>query len=578
MPLAYDTLSDEDRRLAQELAVRLQPHVDDIVAAWAEAWLQEFPAPGVDPEAYRQVIVYSMDNALRPAFELTAAGNFDGLYARQYDVNRQGARAQLREGSVPLFDQRQMHVVARMGHHVMIQWIRRVFADDPVQCLRVELAQERLGAQLSTILSEAYSDEREGHLQALSQRLERALRVSEQLRHVGQTVVQSLDIEPVLDVTLQTALQLLDGDSAGLTLANRDGTAIQLRRFIGGDQSAVGTWAPVEGNLNGWVYQHAQPLRSDRPLPPLGAHSRAVIERLGIVAFMVVPLRVGGQCIGALGVSYHAERRFSDEDERVLQSLADAVAIAMQNARAHTEVRDALREAERANHAKSEFVAAVSHEIRSPLNALLGYVQLLREGAFGPVTREQGDTLTRLDAIAHSTLRLTSDLLEHARIEVGKLPVRIERVPLPPFLEELRESGRLLVEGRPVEFAARLLPGVEAVAADPDRLRQIVINLLTNAAKFTPRGSITLTLGPSTRPNMVDFTVRDTGPGIAPDDLPRIFDLFYRADRSSGVSGAGIGLFLSRQLATLMGGQLTVDSTLGVGTTFTLSLPRGDGE
>jgi signal transduction histidine kinase len=116
------------------------------------------------------------------------------------------------------------------------------------------------------------------------------------------------------------------------------------------------------------------------------------------------------------------------------------------------------------------------------------------------------------------------------------------------------------------------------IAADPDRLRQILTNLLTNAAKFTPRGSITLTIGPSARANMVDVTVRDTGPGIAPDDLPRIFDLFYRADRSSGVSGAGIGLFLSRQLATLMGGQLTVDSILGAGSTFTLSLPRGDGE
>ena len=471
------------------------------------------------------------------------------------------------------FDQRDLHVVARLGHPILVNWVHRLFGDDPMQALRVELAQQRFGAQMETILSEAYSDVREGHLRALGERLERALRVSEQLRNLGQTIVQSLDIEPVLDVTLHTAVQLLDADSSGLTLANRDGTAIQLCRLIGGDQSDVGRWAPIDGNINGWVYQHNCSVRSDRKMPPLAARSLEVIQRLGIVAFLIVPLRVGGRPIGALGVIYRQARTFSDEDERVLQSLADYVAIAIQNARVHTEVREALREAERANNAKSEFVAAVSHEIRSPLNALLGYVQLLREETFGPVTGEQRETLERLDTIARSTLRLTSDLLEHSRLDAGKLPVQLQPVALRPFVDDLRETGRLLAEGRRVSFEARLLPGIAAVTADPDRLRQVLMNLLTNAAKFTNHGAIHLTVGPAARPDTVDFVVRDTGAGISPRDLPRIFELFYRADQVAGVSGAGIGLFLSRQLATLMGGQLTVNSQLGVGSTFTLSLP-----
>ena len=576
MRVPHDTLSDTDRRYLQEFARRMQPHVEELIAEWTEAWLRQFPASGVDPDAYRQVIVYSMDNLMRPLFDLIAAGRFDDLYERQYSVNREGARAQLHKGSIALYDQRDLHVVGRLGQPIMLAWIGRMFPNDSTEALRVELAQERLGAQMATILSDAYSDEREGHLEKISDRLQRALVVSEHLRKVGHAIVQSLDVEPVLDVTVQTAMQLFDAQSSGLSLANRDGTAIQLCRLRGLHHWSVGHWLPLEDNLSGWVFRNNRAARSDRLDADVSQRTRDAIRQMGIVSYQIVPLRIGGHAIGALGVSYLSERRFWDEDEHTLQQLADSVAIAIQNARVHAEVRDALRDAERANRAKSEFVAAVSHEIRSPLNALVGYVQLLRDGTFGAISDEQETTLERLDTIARSTLRLTDDLLENARIEAGKLPIRVQSVAVQPLLDELTETGRLLLAERPVRFEVTRAPNAITVRADPDRLRQILMNLLTNAVKFTPAGNVTLAAARSAQGDRIEFTVRDTGPGISPHDLPRVFDLFYRADGSNEVSGAGVGLFLSRQLANLMGGQLAVESHLAIGSVFTLSLPAAD--
>jgi signal transduction histidine kinase len=574
--LEHDVLTAHDRELLQELARRLRPHSAEIVTGWADAWEKAVPVRGVDPKAYRQLIQFVLEGTVHTWLEHIGEGNFEGLYDFQYRTNREGARSQLGTGAIALFNQRELHLVGRVGQPIICEWIGRAFADDPARAVQTQLAQERLGSQLGMILSEAYSDERESHLESVSRRLRRALEISERLRSVGQAIVQSLDIEPVLALTLRTAIQLTSGDSAGLTIANREGSALQLRRLVGGDRQEIIRWVPVEGSLSGWVYRNDQVLRSDHEGGPQDPSIADQIRARAIRAWLIVPLHVGGKPIGTLGVSSRTVRQFSGEEEGVLQSLADSVAIAIENARVHAEVRDALREAERANNAKSEFVAAVSHEIRSPLAAMVGYVQLLREGSFGPVTPEQSEALERLESISASTLRLTSDLLEHARLEAGALPVHPARVAIRPLLDEVKETAQMLIDARPVRFDTVLSPDVEAVRADRDRLQQILLNLLTNAAKFTNHGSIALSVSPSSRPGLVDFVVRDTGTGIHPQDLPRIFDLFYRADQSSTAGGAGIGLFLSRRLAALMEGDLTVQSQLGEGSIFTLTLPASE--
>jgi signal transduction histidine kinase len=549
------------------------PHKDAIGSAWGEAWVRALPARDVDAEAYRQVCHYLAREAVSKVYELLEAGDFEGLYEYQYENNREGARRQLGPGAVLVFNQRELHVAGRAGHSVISEWIDRVFGEDRLLATRVQLAQEKLGGQLDTILSEAYSDEREGHLEAMGDRLQRALEVSERLRQVGQAITQSLEIEPVLDLALKTAAELLQCDCAGLTLVNEEGTAHRLVRLHGGDTNDYPKgWQPIEGSLTGWVYLNNRPARSGRKAPPLSDRPAVAAKALGVEAYVVAPLRERGRAIGTLGVYCRMPRGFTRDDEAVLQRLSDTLAIAIENARVHAEVRWALAAAEQANRAKSEFVAAVSHEIRSPLSAMLGYVELLRENTFGKLEPEQREIIERLDVITGSTLRLTNDLLDHARMEAGGLPVRTTTMPLAPLIDELGKTACLALGSLPVRFEARISPGADRVIADPDRLRQILINLVNNAVKFTAAGSIEIDVMRPAGTRTVTFTVRDTGAGISADHLPRIFELFYRADPSAA-GGAGIGLFLSRQLAQAMGGELTVESAVGRGTLFTLTLP-----
>lgn len=573
MRITNDILTADDRALLQEMARRLEAHTSEIAAEWAAAWEQAQPPRDIDPGAYHQALHYMIEYSVRRVLQFVLAGDFEGLYQFQFDNNRDGARRQLVRGALPVFGQPELHLAARVGDPVMCRWIERAFADDPVRGLRAQLAQERLGGQLTMLLGEAYSLEREHHLKKLSEKLRRALEVSERLRAVGHAIVQSLDVEPVIDLTLRTAVQLLEADGAGLTLANREGTALQLRGLVGGDPADLNRMVAIDDSLNGWVYRNNHPARSPRDWSKLTDRIREAVHARGIEDFAMVPLRAAGKPIGALGVNRRRAKRFSDDDVHVLQSLADSVAIAIENARVYGEVQDALRAAERANHARSEFVAAVSHEIRSPLSAVSGYVQYLQDGAFGPLSDEQAETVQRLEMIVQRTLRLTTDLVEHARIEAGRLPLNVCAVEVEPLLDELCESARVFLKDRRVAFRAEAQTGAESVLADADRLRQILTNLLTNAVKFTDHGEITLIARPAEHRAAVEFVFRDTGVGIHPRDLPRIFDLFYCTEASTRVGGSGIGLYLSRQLATLMNGQLVAESEVGRGSVFTLTLP-----
>jgi signal transduction histidine kinase len=574
--LAANTLTDEDRRLLGELARRMEEHLPRITADWTDAILQALTPSSIEPEAYRQVIAYFGEVSLRAYVDHVGSGDFEAMYDFQYTTNREGAAASLGEGVTPLYDPKDVHLTMRAVAPVFGRWIERLFADQPEQVLRAKLAQERLGSQLALILSEAYSDAREAHLGEVRDNLRHALEISERLGSIGQAMVRSLDSEPVLDLALHTAAQLLTADGAAIWLPDRKGKTLRVHRMVGGDPSDRERLSGVGESLSGLTYQNNRPVKSVRSLPEEHRERvAAALRQRGIEAVLLVPLRAAGKAIGVLGVNCRVRRRFSPRDEHVLQTLADYVAIALENSRVHRVVRDALLETERLSHAKSEFVASVSHEIRSPISAFVGYVQILREGAFGPVTAEQCDTLDRLESIAESTLQLTSDLLDHTRADAGALPVRRATVPLAPLFDELGQTVRVQLAGRPIQFEARLAPEIESAWADPIRLRQILSNLLVNAAKFTAAGRIELSAGHSADGRAIEFVVSDTGIGIGARDRQHVFDLFYRADHHSGVSGAGIGLALSRQLAQLMDGDLEVQSELGKGTRFVLSLPVG---
>ena len=314
-----------------------------------------------------------------------------------------------------------------------------------------------------------------------------------------------------------------------------------------------------------------------------GEECLRILHQIGFGELLVVPMIVRARVHGAITfVTPAGDKPFLPEEINLAVELAARCAMALDNARLYREA-DALKlAAELANKSKSDFLSSMSHELRTPLNAIGGFVELIEIGVHGPVTKEQLVSLARIKANQEHLLKLITEILNFVRIESGRLEYRNMAVPV---CQALTEVGDML-SGAVTEKGLTLRPPAEnpdVVAwADPDRVRQIMVNLVMNAVKYTPQGGGTITLTCEASGDAVVVRVADTGQGIPHDRLESIFEPFVQltaglAERRGGV---GLGLAISRDLARAMSGDLTAQSTVGVGSQFTLTLPRArqDGE
>jgi signal transduction histidine kinase len=256
--------------------------------------------------------------------------------------------------------------------------------------------------------------------------------------------------------------------------------------------------------------------------------------------------------------------------------MAEAQALSAELTRTNEYLASASAEAQRASQAKSEFLATMSHELRTPLNAIGGYAQLLEIGAYGPIPDAQRDSLERIQRSQQHLLSLINVVLNFTKLEAGQLDYRIESVSLESALGDTELLIAPQIHLKRLTYDRAGGDPTVTVRADRDRLQQILLNLLSNAVKFTEPGG-RISLGWEAGHSTVQIRVSDTGSGIAQDQLEAIFQPFVQIGRSlaDGEEGTGLGLSISRKLARAMGGEITVVSTLGVGSVFTVSLPRG---
>ncbi|MDQ3995695.1 MAG: HAMP domain-containing histidine kinase, partial [Gemmatimonadota bacterium] len=268
---------------------------------------------------------------------------------------------------------------------------------------------------------------------------------------------------------------------------------------------------------------------------------------------------VAQQCAQALERSrlFEAERSARAEAERARRD-ADAARAA----------------AEQASRAKSDFLATMSHELRTPLNAIIGYQNLLADGVTGPVSDSQRRQLARIGASAQHLLMLIDEVLTLSRVEAGKESPHIDPVDVSHVLDDVGAIIEPLARQKSLDFRVIQPADPVVIQSDAGKLRQAVLNLLSNAVKFTGRGSVTLRAFDAG--DDVAFEVRDTGIGIAAENLQRIFEPFWQVEASTTrtAPGTGLGLAVTRRLAHLLGGEVSVQSAVGEGSTFTLVLPR----
>jgi signal transduction histidine kinase len=246
--------------------------------------------------------------------------------------------------------------------------------------------------------------------------------------------------------------------------------------------------------------------------------------------------------------------------------VADHASLALHKARL-------VEAAQEANTTKSAFLATVSHELRTPLTALTGYGELLADEILGPLTVPQADVVERMRVVTHQLTAMIEEILTFSALEAGREVVRPAPVDVAEVVHAVVAVVEPLAEQKALAFEARVPPAPPALVTDPDKLRQILVNLCGNAVKFTAAGSVSLAV--EATDHDVRCHVRDTGVGIDPSDLGRLFHAFTQLDKglTRRYGGTGLGLYISQRLARLLGGRIDVASVPGAGSTFTLTLP-----
>jgi signal transduction histidine kinase len=305
------------------------------------------------------------------------------------------------------------------------------------------------------------------------------------------------------------------------------------------------------------------------------AWSRMALEA-GYRSVIAVPLLLQEQTIGAVVLYDNKPYQVSRRDTFLLSTAAIQAAMAIQNALLFAEVKDKNAALERVNHLKSQFLATVTHELRTPLHSIISYGALILEGFVeGELTVEQEEHIQFIVRRAEDLSRLVDDMLDLSKIEADRLEVKVEPIALESSLTEVVNQLKPMANNKGLQLTLEMEDSFPLVLADSQRIRQIVINLVSNALKFTESGAVTIRCSQLERYEMLRISVCDTGIGISPAALDYIFEAFRQADGSTTrrFGGTGLGLTIARKLIELHGGEVSVESTVGLGSTFSFTLP-----
>jgi signal transduction histidine kinase len=313
-------------------------------------------------------------------------------------------------------------------------------------------------------------------------------------------------------------------------------------------------------------------IEADADVPPA---TLAAGRALGYKSLLAVPMLRGGAAIGSIGVASRSARPFTDKQAALLGTFADQAVIAIENVRLFQELRARTDELEVANRHKSEFLANMSHELRTPLNAVIGFSEVLLERMFGELNDKQAEYLHDILSSGRHLLSLINDILDLAKIEAGRMELDLGAFDLPIALD----NALTLVRERATRHGIGLDLAVDrqlgTLVGDERKIKQVLLNLLSNALKFTPEGGKVIVRAVRAA-GAVEISVSDTGIGIAHDDQEAIFEEFRQVgtDYARKREGTGLGLALSKRFVELHGGVLWVTSEVGRGSTFTLSIPE----
>lgn len=411
----------------------------------------------------------------------------------------------------------------------------------------------------------------------LLKREQAAKNLVQRLQAVTDVVLNHLSLEELLQDSLQRISEVCHADTAAILLKDPQNNQLVVKAVKGLEAEVRREFCiPLGEGFAGKIAQTLQPMIIEKD-----AYTQVfspVLQERKVQSIMGAPLIIGGEMLGVIHVGTLQVHEFTPEDLRLLELVADRIALAIDRANIYEAQREALTQAQEANRVKDEFLAIVSHELRTPLNSILGWAQMLRSRKLNEATVNKA--LETIERNAKQQVILIDDLLDISRIIRGKIRLNIQPVNLVEVIDEVIETIKPAVEAKTIQLVSIIDPFVGLVAGDRSRLQQIAINLVSNAVKFTPEmGKIEIKLSLIEKDSINKYAqiqIRDTGKGISADFLPHVFEGFRQEDGSitRAHGGLGLGLTIVQRLVELHGGTVKADSEgESKGATFTVKLP-----
>lgn len=398
------------------------------------------------------------------------------------------------------------------------------------------------------------------------------------LQKISETILGSLDLKAVLEKILEETMVSDSFDLGNIRLLDRSGEMLEVVAGRGyrcpesvlGHRALARTTESEQSKFGDRLFR--EPCVEEELQQCDGYRT---LKKEGVESFVMVPVRANGEVVGTLQLASRTPRKFKPEEVNLLQTIGNQLGVAVQKAQLYEETSRQALELEKANKMQADFAAMIAHDLRSPLMNIMGVVEVMTEGMFGSVTKEQKKWLARIEANSQNLVDLVSDFLDVSKLESGYVDINREMVNLTGLIQKNVDSYRVLALDKRISIHGAVDPSLPSVQADPRRLEQVLSNLITNAIKFTGEGGTVEVGAALAGATLIRVWVRDDGVGIAANEMGHLFEKYRQGGnvKHSSHKGTGLGLVICKMIVEAHGGRIWAESTEGSGATFLFSLP-----